>query len=82
MTCSKKIWKTAKTLLLCKLTSLPKISLVEKSKLISDEFKVTSSCSNFFESAIESLGIKANKYSNESYSLNNTLKIKNKKWNF
>ena len=62
MTCRKKIWKTAKTFLLYKLTNLPKISLVEKSKLISDEFKVTNSSSNFFESAIQSLGIKANKH--------------------
>ena len=42
------------------------MSLLEKDKLISDESKVANSSSNFFKSAIQSLGIKANQHSNES----------------
>ena len=48
------------------------MSLLEKDELISDESKIANSSSNFFKGAIQSLGIKANEHSNESYSLNNT----------
>ena len=51
------------------------MSLLEKGKLISDESNVANSSSNFFENAIQSLGIKANEHSNESYGLNNTFEI-------
>ena len=51
------------------------MSLLEKDKLISDESKVANSSSNFFGSVIQSLDIKANEHSNESYSLNNTFEI-------
>ena len=51
------------------------MSLLEKSKLISDESKVANSSSNFFEKAIQTLGIKANGHSNDCYSLNNTVKF-------
>ena len=37
------------------------MSLAEKGKLISDESKAANSSSNLFESAIQSLDIKANK---------------------
>ena len=53
--------------------------LLEKGKLILDSAKVVDSCNNFFESAIQPLGIKANKHSNESYGLNNTVEIAIKK---
>ena len=53
--------------------------LLEKGKLISDQSKVAISCNNFFENAIQPLGIKANKHSNGSYSLNNTVEIAIKK---
>ena len=49
------------------------MSLVEKGELISDELKVANSCSNFFEIAVQFLGIKANEYSNEKHRLNNTV---------
>ena len=51
------------------------MSLLEKSKLISDKSKVANSSSNFFESAIQTLGIKANEHSNDCYSLNSTVKF-------
>ena len=49
------------------------MSLVEKGELISDELKVANSCSNFFEIAVQFLGIKVNEYSNEKHRLNNTV---------
>ena len=55
------------------------MSLLEKDKLISDESKVVNSSSNFFESAIQSLGIKANEHSNV-YGLNNAFEIAIKKF--
>ena len=54
--------------------------LLEKDKLISDESKIANSSSNFFKGAIQSLGIKANEHSNESYGLNNTFGIAIKKF--
>ena len=48
-------------------TTFPKISLVEKGKTISYESKVANSFSIFFENAIHSLDIKANKHSQEDY---------------
>ena len=56
------------------------MSLFEKDKLISDESKVANSSSNSFKSAIQSLGIKANEHSYESYGLNNTFEIAIKKF--
>ena len=56
-------------------TIFPKMSLLEKSKVISDKSKVANSSSNFFESAIQTLGIKANEHSNDCYSLNSTVKF-------
>ena len=63
-----------------KVTIFLKMTLLEKDKLISDESKVANSSSNFFESAIQSLGIKANEHSNESYGLSNTFEIAIKKF--
>ena len=59
--------KIAKPFLSDKVTSFLKISLVERREIISDESKVANPFSNFFENAIRSLGIKANKYSRENY---------------
>ena len=64
----------------CKVTIFLKKSLQEKDKLISGESKVANSSSNFFESAFQSLGIKANENSNESYGLSNTFEIAIKKF--
>ena len=63
-----------------KVTTFPKISLVENDEIISDESKVANSCSNFFENAIHSLGTKTNEYSNESSGLNNAVVIAIKKY--
>ena len=54
--------------------------MVEKGEIISDESKVANSFSNFFENAIRSLGIKANKHSQENYDLKNPLEIAIKKF--
>ena len=59
-----------------KITTFPKISLVENNEIISDESKVANSFSNLFENAIYSLGIKANEYSNDNYGLKNPVKIR------
>ena len=60
MTENKEFWKTVKPILSDKSITFPKISLVEKVELISDESKVTTRFSNFFENAIGSLSIKTN----------------------
>ena len=57
MTDNKELWKTVKPFLSDKVTTFPKISLVEKGEIISDESKVAKSFSNIFENAIRSLGI-------------------------
>ena len=62
-----------------KVTTFPKISLVENDEIISDESKVANSFSNFFENAIHSLGIKTNEYSNNNYGLKNPVEISIKK---
>ena len=63
VTDNKVFWKTVKPFLSDKVTSFPKISLVEKRVIFSDESKVANSFSNFFENAIPSIGIKANEHS-------------------
>ena len=60
MTENKEFWKTVKPILSDKSITFPKISLVEKGELISDESKVTTRFSNFFENVIGSLSIKTN----------------------
>ena len=52
VTDNKEFWKTVKPFLSNKVTTFPKISLVEKGEIISDESKVANSFSNFFENAI------------------------------
>ena len=80
VTDNKEFWKTVKPFLSDKVTTFPKISLVEKGKIISDESKVANSFSNFFENAIRSLGIKANEHSQENYNLKNPVEIAIKKF--
>ena len=80
VTDNKEFWKTVKPFLSDKVTTFPKISLVEKGKIISDESKVANSFSNFFENAIRSLGIKANEHSQENYDLKNPVEIAIKKF--
>ena len=80
VTDNKEFWKTVKPFLSDKVTTFPKISLVEKGEIISDESKVANSFSNFFENAIRSLGIKANKHSHENYDLKNPVEIAIKKF--
>ena len=80
VTDNKEFWKTVKPFLSDKVTTFPKISLVEKGEIISDESKVANSFSNFFENAIRSLGIKANEYSHENYDLKNPAEIVIKKF--
>ena len=62
VTDNQEFWKTVKPFLSDKVTTFPKISLVEKGEIISDESKVAKSFSNFFENAIRPLGIKANEH--------------------
>ena len=80
VTDNKEFWKTVKPFLSDKVTTFPKISLVEKGEIISDESKVANSFSNFFENAIHSLGIKANEYSRENYDWKNPVEITIKKY--
>ena len=58
MTNNKEFWKTVKRFLSDKVTTFPKISLLEKEEIISAESKVANSFSNFFENAKRSLGIR------------------------
>ena len=71
---------SVKPVLSNKVTTFPKISLVESDEIISDEPKVANSFSNFFENAIHSLGIKTNEYSNDYYCLKNPIEIAIKKY--
>ena len=80
VTDNKEFWKTVKPFLSDKVTTFPKISLVEKGEIISDESKVANSFSNLFENAIRSLGIKANEHFQENYDLENPLEIAFKKF--
>ena len=75
VTDNKEFWKTVKPFLSDKVTTFPKISLVEKGEIISDESKVANSFSNFFENAIRSLRIKANEHSQENYDLKIQLRL-------
>ena len=63
-----------------KVTTFPKISLVENDEKISDESKVANSFSNFFENTMHSLGIKINEYSNDNYGWKNPVEIAIKKY--
>ena len=72
---SKQYWKTVKPFLSDKVTTFPKISMVEKGEKISDEFKVPKPFSNFFENAIRSLDIKANEQSQENHDLKSPAEI-------
>ena len=76
---NKKIWKAVKPFLFDKVTTFPRITLVEKDEIISNEYKVVISFSNFFENAIHSFGIKTNEYSNNNYVLKNPVEIAIKK---
>ena len=58
VTDDKKFWKTVKTFLPDKVTTFPKMSLIENDDIISDESKVANSFSNFFANVIHSLGSK------------------------
>ena len=80
VTDNQKFWKTVKPFLYEKVNTFLKISLVENNEIISDESKVTNSFSNFFENAIDSLGIKTNEYSNDNYRLKNPVEITIKKY--
>ena len=77
---NKEFWKTAKPFLSDKVTTSPKIYLVEKGEIVSDKSKVANSFSNFFENAIRSVGIKASEYSQENYGLRNPVEIAMKKF--
>ena len=50
---SKKIWKAVKTFLSYEVTNFPKISLIEKSKLISYESEAANSSSNLLKNATQ-----------------------------
>ena len=80
VTNNKEFWKTVKPFLSDKVTTFPKIALVEKGEIISDESKVANLFSNFFEDAIRPLGIKANEHSQEYYDLKNPAEIAIKKY--
>ena len=54
--------------------------MVEKGEVISHQFKVSNSFSNFFENAIRSLDIKANEQSQENYDLKNPVETAIKKF--
>ena len=58
VTDNKEFWKTIKPFLSEKVTTFPKISLIQNDDVISDELKVAKSFSSFFEDAVNSLGIK------------------------
>ena len=75
MTENKEFWKTFKPYLSNKATTFPKISLVEKGEINSNESKVSNSFSSFFENAIRSFGIKTNEYSHESHGFKNLVEI-------
>ena len=79
VTDNKEFRKTFKPFLSDKVKTFLKISLAEKGEIISGEAKVANSFSNFFENAIHSLGIKANKHSQENYDFKNPAEIAIKK---
>ena len=63
---NKEFWKTVKPFSF-KVTDFPKVSLVEKGKIIPNESKVANSFSNFSENAIRALGITTSEHSHENY---------------
>ena len=62
---NKKFQKTVKPFLSEKVTTFPRITLLENDEIISDESEVSNSFSNFFENALYPLGTK--EYSNNNY---------------
>ena len=77
MTVNKEFWKTVKPFLSDKVTTFPKISLGEKGEIISAEYKVVNSFSNFFENAIR---LRLRGHSQENYDLKNPFEIAIKKF--
>ena len=57
-----------------KVTSFPKISMVEKGEKMADDFKVANVICNFLENATCSLGITTNNHYNQNYSFRNPVK--------
>ena len=80
VTYNKKFWKTVKPFLSDKVKTFPKITLVEKEKIISDESKIANSFRNLFENAICSFGIKANEHSQKNNDLRNPVENAIKKF--
>ena len=66
---NKEFWKTIKPFLSDKVTTFSKISLIDNNEVISEEPKIASMFSNFFENAVNSLGIKKINATNVSVSL-------------
>ena len=58
-----------------KVTTFPKISLIQNDDVISDELKVAKSFSSFFEDAVNSLGIKKDDQGNNNFGLSNPVEI-------
>ena len=79
VTDNKKFQKTVEPSFSHKVTTFPKISLVENDEIILDESKVANLFSTFFGNAIHSLGIKTNEYSKNNYGLKNPVEIAIKK---
>ena len=77
---NKEFRKTVKPFFFDKVETFPKMSMVEKGEIISDESKLANSFSNLFENAIRSLGIKTKKHSHENYCLKNPVEITFKKF--
>ena len=60
ITDNKLFWKTMKPFLSDKCSQASKISLVQKGNVISDDQELVRTFNSFFETAVESLGIKEN----------------------
>ena len=60
ITDNKLFWKTMKPFLSDKCSQASKISLVQKGNVISDDQELTRTFNSFFETAVDSLGIKEN----------------------
>ena len=75
VTDNKEFWKTIKPFLSEKVTTFPKISLIQNDDVISDELKVAKSFSSFFEDAVNSLGIKKDEQRNKNFGLSNPVEI-------
>jgi len=79
VTDNKEFWKTIKPFLSDKVTTFSKISLIANNEVISEEPKIASMFSNFFENAVSSLGIKKDEC-NECFGLSNPVEIAIKKF--